>query len=123
MNAAQINDRLGEIIEQINESGLSEGQKAQQRQRMDGELKEMVAKEAVDALSDYANQSFATPEDFAARFFREHRTIQQSMIGLFLAVLREMAKPGFAHDLRNEAAVELARRLDDDGETRALPYL
>jgi len=124
MNGAQINEELRGIREMIDNSGFSPELKLAQEARLKKALRNQVAEEVVELLSDYANQSFATPEDFVAMFIREHRTIQQKMFGLLLAVVEEYGKPGFGEfDLRNLDSVKIATQIRAAIGTPKLPFI
>ena len=42
---------------------------------------------------------------------RTHRTLQQKIMGLFVATIEAWAEDKFGHDLRNEATVKLAKKI------------
>jgi hypothetical protein len=75
--------------------------------------------EAARALTDFLNSSMDDDVDeFVATIMREHRTLQQQTMDLFLRMCKgwcEMYAKGF-YDLRNEAtvrdAVKIATALD-----------
>ena len=76
------------------------------------ETDEDRAKAAISALSRFTNVMSHSSETFSREFFREHRTLQQGIIGLFLDLLRQMSDPKFTDfDLRTEASVHIARRI------------
>jgi len=70
------------------------------------------AKEVLEVLSSFVN-NFNCPEDhFVEAFHREHRTLQQSMIGLMLKVMADLAeKPDTHIDARNQAARDTCRKM------------
>jgi hypothetical protein len=73
------------------------------------ELEQVQA--TVSALSKIANRSLS-PELFVQCMDREHRTLQQSMSGLMLAWFKHLAElPAGHYDLRNQASVEIARKV------------
>lgn len=42
---------------------------------------------------------------------RTHRTLQQKIMGLYVACIEEWAKDEFGHDARNEATVQLCKKI------------
>ena len=79
-----------------------------------------TAKDVVNELSKFANAMCPKSEEFAEEVMREHRTLQQSMFGLFLRTIEEWAKQE-NYDLRNEYTVETSKKimelLDDSSHT------
>jgi hypothetical protein len=81
----------------------------QQAVRERDELAQVEA--AVAALSKIANRSLS-PELFIRCMDREHRTLQQSMSGLMLRWFKHLSElPAGHYDLRNQASVEMARKV------------
>jgi hypothetical protein len=70
------------------------------------------AEALVEAFSRYVNQGRRTRYIVEA-LLREHRTLQQSMTGAMLAWIVYLAslKEGWNWDLRNEAAVKIAKQI------------
>jgi hypothetical protein len=63
------------------------------------------------AISNYANSHGGSSfEKVGAAMANDHPTLQQGMMRLFVAFVREMAKKPYA-DLRNQASVDLAKGL------------
>ncbi len=84
----------------------------------------MMATEAVQALSDFANSGFAPPSDFIDAFMREHRTTQQGMFRLLMELVEHYAHmPDRDFDGRNEAAVMLSREIVKQVPHRHLPNI
>jgi hypothetical protein len=57
---------------------------------------------------------------------RTHRTLQQKIMGLFVACIETWAEDKGGHDGRNEATVKLAKKMIDgtgDKYDRGLPYI
>lgn len=71
------------------------------------------AKVAQDALSDFINGSYDDgEEDFITLLKRDHRTLQQKQIKLFLKAIEAFAEiPDNRTDLRNEDAVKISRKI------------
>jgi hypothetical protein len=83
----------------------------------------MDAQQLVKALSDYVNRMGHDKDGVAEQVMREHRTLQQSLFGLFLRVIEEWSKQGHC-DLRNEYAVESSKKIMEllDGNS-ATPFI
>lgn len=77
-------------------------------QREEKELRD--AKEIMDALGSYVNYRKST-KAFIEAFKREHRTLQQSMFKMFLALMEEMATENYHTDGRNEDSKKMAQTL------------
>jgi len=73
------------------------------------------AKNAVNDLSHYANNMGHSAQYFAEHVMREHRTLQQSIFGLFMACVQEWdkAEDGGFFDLRNEYTVKKSAAIMD----------
>ena len=67
-------------------------------------------KELVSLLSQYVNSMCVNQKDFAEEVMREHRTLQQSMFGLFLRTIEEWSNQE-NYDPRNEYAVETSKKI------------
>lgn len=64
--------------------------------------------QAVNTLSDFVNTFDADRySEFAKQFKREHRTLQQSMIRLFVTVIEEVGDGEYHTDARNEGSKKL----------------
>lgn len=70
---------------------------------------------ALSALSDACNDFGFKPERFAKGISLEHRTLQQKLCSMAVAILREMGSEGYMHDGRNEASVKFCRGLVESG--------
>ena len=68
------------------------------------------AKQVVNELSKFANAMCPKGQEFAQEIMREHRTLQQSMFGLFLRTMEEWSKQEH-YDLRNEYTVETSKKI------------
>ena len=62
------------------------------------------------ALGNYVNYRKNT-QAFIDAFKREHRTLQQSMFGMFLALMEDMATDNYHTDGRNEDSKKMAQTL------------
>ena len=72
------------------------------------------AKEVLEVLSKFVNNFNCPEEQFVEAFNREHRTLQQSMIGLMLKVMANLAEKPDSHiDARNQAARDTCREIFD----------
>ena len=78
-------------------------------------LKESKEYKALSALSDACNDFGFKPERFAKGISLEHRTLQQKLCSMAVAILREMGSEGYMHDGRNEASVRFCRNLVESG--------
>lgn len=63
-----------------------------------------------EILSDFVNNYNAPEEDFIKSFKLQHRTLQQSMIRLFLKTMVDYAELD-NYDGRNEGAVKMCKEL------------
>lgn len=79
--------------------------------------------EQVRTLTSIVNSFTFPTEYFAERMMSEHRTLQQSTMRLFIAIIREWSQQEY-YDLRNEATIKLSKKiinaLDD---TDYLPFV
>ncbi len=83
------------------------------------------ATDAIQKLADYANKHHDMTPLFLA-MHQTHRTLQQKIFGFFLLWINQMALyKEFDYDLRNEAAVHLAKKIvEQTAETKSgLPYI
>ena len=69
------------------------------------------AKEACETLSRAINSSQFNRKEFMATFRNEHRYLQSEMFQLFLNIIREMAKPEYPVDGRNEWCQSKAKEI------------
>ena len=75
-------------------------------------------------FSSFCNDMRNKPKEAAIdKMMRDHRTIQQKMMGFCMAFIERMAEQ--ESDLRNEASVRLAKQIMErtDYEARALPFI
>ena len=68
------------------------------------------AKKVIDALSDYVNYNRPVSE-FIKSFKLEHRTLQQSMMRLFLKLIEDIGDNEYHTDGRNEATKKVCSDL------------
>jgi hypothetical protein len=80
-------------------------------------------KQASDMFTSVALERGGWTEEFINNLLRSHRTEQQQVIALCAKVLLAFASAD--HDLRNQAGVELARRMTKgmDKYDAHLPYI
>lgn len=83
--------------------------------------KKIKAARMADDILDFVNSFGCDEEAFATRICRGHRTLQQSVMRLFLTTIRHMAEN--PADERNEAAVELAQKIMEASDDVALPLI
>ena len=62
-------------------------------------------------FTDFVNVYGFDKEGFKEAFRRQHRTLQQSTIVLFLEIIEMVGKEDYATDLRNEDAKEVCAQL------------
>ena len=86
-----------------------------------------VPQAAAKTISDYVNNMSFDPKEFVKFMDREHRTLQQSFTGLCLHWLKHLAELEEGHyDGRNEASVQIAKKLLKDMDLRYdlhLPFI
>jgi len=75
---------------------------------------------AKDILS-YVNAFGYDSEAFADTIVRDHKTLQQSTMRLFIATIRKMAQ--VIPDERNAQTVELAKKISEIAEDYPLPLI
>lgn len=76
-------------------------------------MAQVTAKQAVAALSDFANGAgWNERQEFAELVQDEHRTLQQGIFRLFLLTCQEWAKcEEGQYDLRNEVTVQQSKKI------------
>lgn len=81
-------------------------------------MKAKSGKDMAEELARFANNYVADQTGFVQGLYSEHRTLQQSVMRLFIAWVREMANDfdRNSYDLRNEATVRLAKKIVELGE-------
>jgi hypothetical protein len=62
-------------------------------------------------MSNFVNVYGFDKEEFIKSFCRQHRTLQQSMIGLMLATIEHVASDDYRTDARNEQSQKVAKQL------------
>ncbi len=74
----------------------------------------MTPRELAETLTDFVNSSNTEKYDeFVEIFSHQHRTLQQSAIGLMLRVIEHVASDDYQTDARNEDSKKIARNLID----------
>ncbi len=77
-------------------------------------MSKMTPRELAENLTDFVNSSNSEKYDeFIEIFSNQHRTLQQSAIGLMLRVIEHVASDDYKTDLRNEDSQKIARNLID----------
>lgn len=78
-------------------------------------MEKLSGKDLARLVSDYINvlNTDDKCEDFVKHFSRQHRTLQQSTIGLFLKVIEHVASDEFSTDARNEDSKRTCKALID----------
>lgn len=103
-------------------------------------MKRLTPEELAGAITDFVNNFNCDKKAFIDALFKEHRTLQQSTIRLFLEVIEAAADPGYRTDGRNDGAKQTCQdviegfkmvRKEKDGKyycaefgpSRYLPYI
>lgn len=79
------------------------------------------AERIAEDLLDFVNCFGCDEETFAKTIARGHKTLQQSVMRLFMRTIREMAE--VIPDGRNEQTVKLAKRITEIAEEYPLPLV
>jgi len=79
------------------------------------------AEEAANTVLYFVNHFGFDADTFAKTIAREHKTLQQSVMRLFMVTIREMSK--VRPDERNEATVALAKKIMEVAEGVQLPLI
>lgn len=103
-------------------------------------MKRLTPEELAETITDFVNTfSDENRKAFIEALFRQHRTLQQSTIRLFLETIEAAAEPGYRTDGRNDGAKQTCQdiiegfkmvRKEKDGKyymetgpSRYLPYI
>ena len=78
---------------------------------------EQLAKDVLAFVNTFGFDS----DTFANIICRDHKTLQQSVMRLFIVTIRKMAE--VTPDERNESAVRLAKRISDIADEYTLPLI
>ena len=73
----------------------------------------MTGKELAKAFGDAVNSSNFDKDEFIQEFAREHRTLQQSMFGAMLGVVKFVGSSEYRTDARNEQSHKVAKQILD----------
>lgn len=84
------------------------------------ERKARAVKAANDIL-DFVNVYGFDSNTFAETICHAHRTLQQSVMSLFVTLIRYFSENGY--DERNEATVELSKELVKITDKHSLPFI
>ena len=79
------------------------------------------AEKAAREVLDFVNTFGFDSDTFADVICRDHKTLQQSVMRLFIATIKKMAE--VYPDSRNEETVELAKIISDISEKYSLPLI
>lgn len=75
-------------------------------------MSRFTPKELAEAITDFVNSSDKEKyQEFIQSFSCQHRTLQQSAIGLFLKLTEHMASDEYHTDARNEDSKKVAQTL------------
>lgn len=93
---------------------------------MPNEYGRATPKEVAESLGELTNWGGAQEEqEFAAAIMREHRTLQQKIMRLFLATCKNWAaadKPGW-YDARNEDTIKAAVKIVETTKDCYFPHI
>ena len=84
-------------------------------------MREEQAKKIAEDLLEFVNAYGIDEKTFAETICRGHRTLQQSVMRLFMTTIERMAVNGY--DDRNAAAVMLAKKITTVAENIYLPLI
>lgn len=79
------------------------------------------AEELANDVLDFVNVFGFDTDRFAETICRGHKTLQQSVMRLFIAVICKMAE--IKPDERNRATVELAKKIKEISDEYSLPLI
>lgn len=79
------------------------------------------AETVANDILDFVNVLGFDADTFAETICHGHKTLQQSAMRLFVTTIRKMAE--VTPDARNEATVELAKKITEIAETYSLPLI
>lgn len=79
------------------------------------------AEKLADDILDFVNSFGVDSDTFAKTICKGHRTLQQSTMRLFMKTIEKLAEN--STDDRNEATVELARKIVDISKDHPLPFV
>ena len=87
---------------------------------------ELTGTEMAQMLDEWCNANRQSKDFVEQVTMRTHRTLQQKMMGLFVSVIEAWSEDRGGHDARNQATVELAKKMiqgTGDKYDRALPFI
>ena len=87
----------------------------------DTDVSEFRAKIAAERLLEFVNVYGSDNKTFAKTIANGHKTLQQSVMRLFIATIRKMAK--VTPDDRNAETVELAKKIVEIANDYSLPLI
>lgn len=85
------------------------------------QLRDWYTNVTANGILAFVNAYGTDNEGFAKIIAASHRTLQQSVMRLFIKIIEEISKQ--PTDLRNEQAVELAKRITEVAKDYALPLI
>lgn len=84
--------------------------------------KDQKAEKLAEDMLNFVNSFGYDSKTFARTICNGHKTLQQSVMRLFMVTINTMAENKSVDD-RNEAAVELAKKIRDVAEDHPLPFV
>lgn len=79
------------------------------------------AKEAAENLIEFVNEFGVDVDTFADEICRAHRTLQQSIMRLFMVTIKKLSMVSV--DNRNENTVKLAKQIIETVGDYSLPFI
>lgn len=74
-------------------------------------MKRLTPEELADTITDFVNSFGSDNKAFIEAFKKQHRTLQQSTIRLFLETVEAVADQSYRTDGRNEASHEVCKQV------------
>lgn len=84
-------------------------------------IKRKTGEDLANDILSYVNAFGFDSNSFAQTVAQSHRTLQQSVMRLFIKTIEEISKQPI--DLRNEQAVELAKKITEVAKDYTLPLI
>lgn len=76
-------------------------------------MSKLTGKELAEEFSNFVNNYNCNKKEFVDAFFRQHRTLQQSMFGLMFKVIEKAASGDIGTDPRNQSSIDTCKKVVD----------
>ena len=86
-------------------------------------MSKLTAEELANEFSNFVNNYNRDDEAFVNAFFRQHRTLQQSMFGLMFKVIEKGASGDIGTDPRNQASIDKCKEIVEAFRTNYIESL